>query len=165
VQHLVASGRTRLGYLGIGPGTYTGRERQRCFDVAVAEAGVSQGTASEVVCDANDWEKGFEATLALLDKHPELNGLICYNDYIASGALQACAIRGRQVPADVAVIGIDDIVLASVVSPQLTTLRYEIPKEQVGSLAAQMLLKRIQGDYSCPRITLKHELVVRESAP
>ncbi len=165
VNHLVANGRSCLGYVGIGSATHTGRERQRCFDVAMVEADLLPNDDYKILSDANDWERSFHVTQSLLEKHPEIDGLMCYNDYIASGALQACASLGKRVPEDIAVIGIDDIVLASVVSPQLTTLRYEISNQAVGSMAADMLLKRIQGDLTRKRVTLKHELVIRASAP
>ncbi|UCH11724.1 MAG: substrate-binding domain-containing protein, partial [Fidelibacterota bacterium] len=61
--------------------------------------------------------------------HPELIALFCYNDLVAIGALQACAALGRRVPDDLAIVGFDDIPMAALVTPPLTTChvsRYEL---------------------------------------
>ncbi len=69
------------------------------------------------------------------------------------------------IPDDVAVIGYDDVFLAEVVTPSLTTLRLAISKREVGELAAWMLLDRIEGGLGETKILLDHELVIRDSAP
>ena len=70
-----------------------------------------------------------------------------------------------KIPDDVAIIGYDDIFLAEVVTPSLTTLRLSISKRAVGELAAKMLLDRIEGTVNETKIVLDHELVIRDSAP
>jgi len=99
----------------------------------------------------------------LLKAHPDVNGLICYNDLVAVGALQACAELGLRVPDNVAIVGFDDAPLAALVTPALTTLR--IPKYEIGADAARMLFERIQGQRNQAEIVHKPELVIRQSAP
>jgi LacI family transcriptional regulator len=67
------------------------------------------------------------------------------------------------VPADVAVVGCDDIMFAGLLSPALTTLR--VPKYDIGASAARMLLDRIRGRRGESEVLLMPELIVRESAP
>ena len=74
--------------------------------------------------------------------HPEITALFCHNDLVAVGALQACAELGLRVPDDIAIIGYDDIGLAALVSPALTTLR--ISAADIGTKTMQMLLEQIE---------------------
>ncbi|HID86969.1 MAG TPA: LacI family transcriptional regulator, partial [Anaerolineae bacterium] len=80
------------------------------------------------------------------------------------GALQACADLGRRVPDDLAIVGYDDIPLAALVTPPLTTCR--VPRYELGAQAMRLLLDRIGG---CPdernQVMLQPELILRASAP
>ena len=93
-------------------------------------------------CDSPDIEGGYYAALSLLSMRPDVDGMICYNDLVATGALRACAELGRRVPDDVAVAGADDILLASLVTPALTTLR--VDRQAIGASALQMLLDQLR---------------------
>jgi LacI family transcriptional regulator len=107
---------------------------------------------------------GQEAARSLLVTQPDVTALFCYNDLVAVGALQACAALGCRVPGDLAVVGFDDIPLAALVTPALTTCR--VPRYDLGARAMGLLLDRIQGGAEeCAAIVLQPELVVRESAP
>jgi DNA-binding LacI/PurR family transcriptional regulator len=108
-------------------------------------------------------EGGEEGTLALLAEDPRIDGLFCYNDLMAAGALRACTALARRVPDDVAVIGCDDIQFAAMFHPALTTLR--VDKFDIGHFAVRQLLERIDGRTNQPNILFQPELVVRASAP
>jgi DNA-binding LacI/PurR family transcriptional regulator len=87
------------------------------------------------------------------------------NDVMAIGVLKAIRAVGMKVPHDVALIGFDDIPIASVIEPALTTVRQ--PIERMGSMAVELLLD-ILGNSSndrapAHRIILPTELVVRTS--
>jgi LacI family transcriptional regulator len=109
-------------------------------------------------------ESGCEEAYELLAHQPELTALFCYNDLSAVGALQACAALGRRVPADVAIVGFDDILLAGLVTPSLTTCR--IPMYDLGNQAMRLLLQHIKGTAEgSEEIVIEPELVIRDSAP
>jgi LacI family transcriptional regulator len=109
-------------------------------------------------------EGGQAAAGELLTAHPEISALFCYNDLVAVGALQACADLGRRVPDDLAVVGYDDIPLAALVTPALTTCR--VPRYELGSQTVDLLLDQIKGcPGDCEEIVLAPEVVVRASAP
>ena len=110
-------------------------------------------------------EGGREAARGLLTDSPELTALFCYNDLVAVGALQACVDLRRVVPTDVAIVGFDDIPMAALVSPTLTTCR--VPRYELGSEAMRLLLNKISGcaGERCKEFVLQPELVVRDSAP
>jgi DNA-binding LacI/PurR family transcriptional regulator len=100
----------------------------------------------------------------LLDTYPYLTALVCYNDLVAVGALQACAELGRVVPDDTAVVGFDDIPLAALVTPTLTTCH--IPRYELGVRAMRLLLDQINElPFECTEVVLQPKLVVRASAP
>ena len=89
-----------------------------------------------------------------------MDGLICYNDLVATGALRACAELGRRVPDDVAVAGADDILLASLVTPALTTLR--VDRQAIGASALRMLLDQLHNASDvCNTLVFQPELIVR----
>jgi LacI family transcriptional regulator len=103
------------------------------------------------------------AAIDLLTRHPELTGIFCFNDLVAIGALQACHELGRRVPDDVAIVGFDNIPLASYVTPALTTIhtaRYEL-----GVRASETLLAHLGGETPRVDIILPVELIVRASTP
>ncbi len=109
-------------------------------------------------------EGGQDAAYHLLKENPEITALFCHNDLVAVGAIQACAELGLRVPDDIAIIGYDDIRLAELVSPALTTLR--IPRAEIGTKSMQMLLEQIEVEAAAPKeVNLKPELIVRASAP
>ena len=83
---------------------------------------------------------------------------------VAVGALTALKQIGTRVPDDVAVVGFDDIRLASLIRPTLSTVR--VDKGRLGRAMAQMLLNRIQNQRAhVTEEVIRPELVVRESAP
>ncbi len=77
--------------------------------------------------------------------HPDIDGLICYNDLNAVGALQTCEALNIGVPQDLSIIGFDGISLAELVRPQLSTLH--VDKYSIGQLSMRMLLDRIDGKF------------------
>ena len=109
-------------------------------------------------------DAGCEAAKKLLSASPEITALLCYNDLVAVGALNACAELGLRVPEDVAVVGFDDIPLAALVTPSLTTCH--IPRYELGAKAVELLLDHILHTRSEVReVILQPSLVIRASAP
>jgi DNA-binding LacI/PurR family transcriptional regulator len=75
----------------------------------------------------------------LLGEHPDITGIVCYNDAAALGVMRAVRAMGRRVPDDVSVVGFDDIDLAAFAEPPLTTVRQDI--RSLGSWAVDRLLQ------------------------
>ena len=162
VHHLLGNGRETIGFLSGPPGSHSGKERARGFREALSAVGSGPDPDLIVPC-MPDSGGGYESAFTLLSEHRNIGGLICYNDLVAVGALRACAELGLGVPEDVAVVGCDDIMIAGLVSPALTTLR--APKYEIGAYAARMLLESAGGGDMQAEIILKPELVVRASTP
>ncbi len=105
-------------------------------------------------------EWGFNGVQKLIDEGVEFDGLFCGNDLIALGALKALQHNGIKIPTEVGVVGFDDIYMATMVSPELTTVRQ--PNYDMGFQAAELLVNTIQNiEVGDTQETLKTHLIVR----
>jgi LacI family transcriptional regulator len=84
-----------------------------------------------------------------------------YNDIMAMGALKACGMMGVKIPEDMSIVGFDDIEAASFTSPPLSTVA--LPKQEMGSLAAEILINTILRKEKPRNVSLSTKLVIRES--
>jgi LacI family transcriptional regulator len=161
-DHLLSRGRRCIALMAGPPTSQNSQGHKNGYTAALRASGrvVDQQL---IIPSAPYREDGLQATKALLARRPDVDALYCYNDLIAIGAMQACAELGLYVPDDIAVAGNDDILLAGLVTPALTTLR--VSKYDVGATAAQMLFDRIDGRIDRGEVIIKPELVVRASAP
>lgn len=102
---------------------------------------------------------------ALLNLRQRPTAVFCINDLVAAGALKACSHDGVRVPEEMSIVGCDDIELATLLMPELTTIA--IPARELGARAARILLQALQegGEDqrtpSRPRRTIASRLVVR----
>jgi LacI family transcriptional regulator len=109
-------------------------------------------------------EGGAAAAARLLDRADRPRAVLCANDLIAIGALEAAREAGLRVPDDIAIVGFDDIETAALVTPRLTTVVNPAPA--VGDACARTILWRVENGPDAPyrRTLLPTRLVVRESA-
>jgi LacI family transcriptional regulator len=99
----------------------------------------------------------------LLQQDPSPTALFVCNDLMAIGALHAAVQLGLRVPDDVAVVGFDDIELASYTIPPLTTVCQ--PKQEIGHTAIQLILDRMASPALPPRHEILHpQLMIRGSS-
>ncbi len=139
-EHLVALGHRRLGeILGPSVSAATADRHAGVLD-ALAAAGIdSSGLA--VATSSGDIASGEAAAAELLARTPRPTALVCYNDLVAIGALRAIRSAGLDVPRDVSVVGFDDVAIAGLVQPALTTVAQ--PVEEMGRWAVERLVARI----------------------
>jgi LacI family transcriptional regulator len=162
-KHFLKRGHTAIGFLA-GPKTsYGGLRRTVGYHSALEEYDLDY--RPEMVCHCTPTvEGGHEAAIQLIEENPEISALFCFNDLVALGALQGCQRLGRTVPDDLAIIGYDDIPMASWVTPPLTTCRVDF--EEMGSLAVRQLVNKINAcSEDCENKVVKPELILRASAP
>jgi LacI family transcriptional regulator len=160
VHYLLELGHRRFGMIsGITANNERALERREAVREALA---ARDGATLRVVEKPFTLGAGREGLSELLEAvAPRPTAVVCGNDVLAIGALAECHARGLRVPADVSVTGFDDMEIAAVVTPSLTTVRF--PTAELGTLAAQHLLARLAGRRVPPRSELPVELVVRES--
>jgi len=106
-------------------------------------------------------DEGYIAARKLLRKRLPFTGLVCFNDMSACGAIHAIRDAGLRVPEDISVVGFDDIPIAKIVYPPLTTIRQ--PLREMGEKAAETLLRCIEEKTSSPGMCMQPDLVVRRS--
>jgi LacI family transcriptional regulator, galactose operon repressor len=162
-NHLLKIGRRSLGLLS-GPKYYGGSERRRYgFRAGLELQGMRSDPELEIECEPDE-EGGYQAAMLLLQHHRKIDGIFCFNDLVALGALGALGKLGIRVPEQVAVIGFDDLRLASLTTPQLSTLH--VDKLELGRSMVRMLLERIKGDLQPEdECIIRPQLIVRQSAP
>jgi LacI family transcriptional regulator len=162
VTHLFKTGHRAIGILAGPEPSFSGGLRLKGYSEALEATGVPVNPTWVQHClpmvDASQ-----QAAIDLLTRNPELTALFCFNDLVAVGALKACAELGRAVPEDIAIVGFDDIPLASLVTPALTTIH--LPRYELGWLAGETVLRSINGETSGTDTVLPVELVIRASAP
>lgn len=106
----------------------------------------------------------YSYTLHLLEQDNPPDVILCVSDVYAIGALKACKKKGIRVPEDCAVIGFDNIDLAVMTDPPLTTI--DQPSYQLGYQASELLVEKIKfPDTQNKKIVLETQLIVRESTP
>ncbi|MFZ5817060.1 MAG: LacI family DNA-binding transcriptional regulator [Bacillota bacterium] len=161
VEHLQSLGHRRIALINGIANSRVGHDRFVGYCDALARAGIPY--RSEYVRDYDfTWEHGYQAMQELLELPEPPTAIFAAADYTAMGAIKAIHERGLRIPQDVALVGFDDIQVASMVHPALTTIRQD--KEALGRAAGEALVRLIENpDASPPIITLPTELVIRES--
>jgi LacI family transcriptional regulator, galactose operon repressor len=160
-QHLVGLGHVRIGHLAGQTTVSTGVQRRRGYQSALAEAGLASDP--ELLVDSGFTEDGgAEATAGMLAlKHPP-SAIFAVTDMTAVGAYSTARRLGLRIPEDLAIVGYNDIPLASRLIPGLTTVH--VPIHELGSAAARMLLDQIETRELQPkRVVFAPQLVVRGS--
>ncbi|SOD62429.1 transcriptional regulator, LacI family [Streptomyces zhaozhouensis] len=159
-DHLVARGRQHIASVTGPLDVLASQDRLAGFRDALARHGHPY-----VPCEEGNFtlESGERATSALLDRHPEVDGLFVANDLMAQGALHVLRERGRSVPGDVAVVGFDDSSAALSCRPALTTVRQ--PIEEMAAEMTRLLLDRLDQPGARPTsVIFEPTLVRRQSA-
>jgi len=159
-EHLVAQGRRRIAFLGAPERSPEVLERYRGYEAALQTAGIEVDPSLRIDAVTNE-QSGHAAVLALLDRGQPFDAVFGASDLIAIGAMRGLTERGLRVPDDVAVVGFDDIAMASNVSPSLTTVAQDT--RRAGRLLVEALINLIEGKpvQSC---RLPTHLVVRRSS-
>jgi LacI family transcriptional regulator len=160
-NHLLALGHRRIACLSGPRDLPTSSDRLTGYVRALNEAGISP---EEHLVYAGDFqiEEGYIGGIHLLGQSPRPTAIFAANDLMAVGVMRAAADFGLSIPADLSVVGFDDIPLARFTNPALTTITQ--PITQLGVITASFMLRRIQ-DGSLPpeRKVLETDLIIRHT--
>ncbi len=160
-EHLLGLGHRHFGIIaGITKDNDRAFARVEGVRASLARAGIALAQGA-VVEKAYSIESGRDGLAVLLARRPDTAAIICGNDILAIGAMHEAHLRGIRVPRDVSITGFDDMPLASVTTPPLTTVR--LPMEEVGANAAAYLLRALGVGQQDPIRELPVRLVVRGS--
>jgi len=160
-EHLLGAGRRRIGHI-TGPERFlAARKRAAGFGAALA----ADGAVPHGGVRFGEWSErwGREAAGQLLDGQPDTDAIFCGSDQIARGAADTLRAAGLAIPGDVALVGFDNWEpMALGAQPPLTSI--DMCLEEVGRVAAGLLLAAIAGEPAHDRRTVPSRLVVRESS-
>jgi len=162
VSHLIDIGHRRIGLVGGSRALGSGEQRLQGYMRALVDHGLP--IDEELITEAAfTRDGGQECMHRLLSVQAPPSAVFASSDVMAIGALSALHEAGLQAPGDMSVVGFDDIPLAAVTIPKLTTIGQ--PIYETGAVAARLLFERIRGTSRQDRekVVLRHELIVRES--
>ncbi len=161
VNHLIGLGHQRIGFISNAPLFYAGaQDRFAGYKETLSEHGLAYD--AELVRTADFLpETGRGAMTELLNLPERPTAIFAASDVVAMGAMTAIRAAGLTIPDEVAVVGFDDIFLASQACPPLTTVR--VPAYGLGWTSAEILISLIEGEEDVASVILDTELVTRES--
>ena len=160
VEHLINLGHHRIGLIGTNPESPPSlRERRACFCHLMRHYGLSEAYIedSELTVDS-----GYASLTRLLRRAPDVTAVFASADIVAIGALNAARSLDIAVPGELSIIGFDNIDLAGVVTPALTTVH--VHKAWMGALGVRQLLYRVTEPLH-PKVTISvaTKLIERDS--
>jgi LacI family transcriptional regulator len=159
LEYLVQLGHRQIGYIGGPPHLHSAQQRKRAFQESAARLGLEP----ERTVDGDFTVKGayFAASKLLSDSKP--TAIVAGNDLTAIGILHRAYDGGLRVPADLSVVGFDDILIAEYTQPPLTTVA--VPRTEIGKVAFRALWDMLADPELAGReYCVGTKLIVRESA-
>ncbi|QHT59799.1 LacI family transcriptional regulator [Paenibacillus lycopersici] len=167
VRHLIAQGHKKIGFIG-GPSFSNEMDEDERFSgykFGMLETG-SELNKSWIINAKWDVDLSYSLMNEMLDRlnaDERPTAMFCASDALALPALRAAVEKGYRIPQDIAFVGMDNIEFAQYSSPPLTSV--QVPKSEIGEVAANMLVNYVEGHYSLPlKVLLPYELVVRQSS-
>lgn len=161
-RHFASSGRRRIGYVG---GDLTrdlrARKRREGFERALHEHGLALAGES-VAPQPSSLLLGRRGMAALMARHPEVDAVYFSNDDMAVGGLMHCLHAGIEVPRQVALAGFNGLEIGETMPLRLTTVKS--PRYDIGRLAAEHILERLDGQAPPRRCDLGYEFIAGETA-
>jgi LacI family transcriptional regulator len=160
-EHLLGLGHRRIAAIAGQKHWYATEERLLGMRAALAGAGI---LADPQLIRYSDWQEpsGVVAAEALLSLPEPPTAIFAFNDNVAIGALNAARARGLRIPADLSIVGFDDTAQATIIRPQLTTVRQ--PLAELGRTGVSLLTRLIEGQrLDALRMELSTTLVVRDT--
>lgn len=160
VRYLIDAGHRNIAHLAGPVPESLAQERFDGYRDALEQAGIAYSEGLVVTGDYSI-EAGRQAIAGLLENGISFTAIFASSDQMAIGAISELRGRGLSVPADISVIGFDDIIFANAFEPPLTTVRQ--PRQEMGRKAMALMVDRLNGKRTTETIVLETELVVRGS--
>ncbi|WP_108860891.1 LacI family DNA-binding transcriptional regulator [Ruegeria sp. Alg231-54] len=160
-SHVIGLGHTRIGVISARvDGNDRARLRVQGIREAVADRGLEANNLT-VIETSYEIENGAKAFNDLMNAATPPTAILCGNDVLAVGALRQAQKMGLDVPGDVSITGFDDIELARIVSPALTTVH--VPHREMGHKAALQLIEMVENQTAGTGEQLATRIVNRPS--
>jgi DNA-binding LacI/PurR family transcriptional regulator len=161
VLYLLAKGHRQIALINSDERYLYAQQRREGYRDALRDAGLKERPEWIQIVGGIDYPLGELAARRLLALEKRPTAVFAVADTLAIGAIKATIASGLKVPGDLAVVGFDDVPLASIFEPSLTTVAQ--PRRELGEHAMRLLLQRMKGQMPAS-VTLAHTLVARSSA-
>jgi LacI family transcriptional regulator len=160
-EHLIAKGCRRIGHLR-GPKMGIADDRYEGYRRTLIRSGLP-AQARYVVSGGREDEAGYEGMTQLLRIRPPVDGVFCFSDPVAIGAMKAIQDHGLNVPNDISVVGAGNVHYSDVLAVPLTTV--DQGTAETGRCAADLLLEKIEhkGAPKIKKILIQPMLIERDS--
>lgn len=160
-RKVIAKGHRRLAVI-TAPQSSNDRARDRVAGIldAAREAGIPEGQIP-ILETPYSIDNGARAMRDLLDQHEGITAVMCGNDVLAVGALRMAQSLGLGVPENISITGFDDIEIAGIVAPALTTVH--VPHREMGREAARLISGLLDGGKALESVELRTRIVERNS--
>ncbi|KYP81414.1 LacI family DNA-binding transcriptional regulator [Ferroacidibacillus organovorans] len=160
-QHLIRMGHRRIGYIGGSQELVVSLDRLRGYSDALFEADLKLDPQCIVSGEFLE-DVGYSGMMRLLALAERPTAVVASDDVLAFGAMRAAGELGYSIPDDLAIVGFNDIPLAKLSNPPMTTVNVNI--YELGVQATHLLLDEIQGSVRGPKHQIiEHQLVIRRS--
>lgn len=160
VQHLAALGHRKIGFISGPPDQHSAKARIDAFSTSLAECGIPL-RPEWVVRGDHTMEGGIRGMEQILTAPNRPTAVMCSNDMTAVGVLHQAYKSGLRIPQDLSVIGFDDIQLARVVIPPLTSI--QMSRTSLATSAVNALRAHTEANSPRREYPIETQLVVRES--
>ncbi len=161
-EHLIARGCRHIAHIE-GPESSSGARRCAGYRTALAAHGL-KAPAAYVVSGGSTGRQGYNSMRKLLAVNPRLDGVVCFNDAVAVGAIKAILEAGLEVPYDIEVVGAGNVHYSDILRVPLSTI--DLNSGTMGERAAELLLGALDATvpHAPERVTVPFELIARESS-
>jgi DNA-binding LacI/PurR family transcriptional regulator len=161
-SHLISQGHKRIGFVSGPPNLIVSKDRLEGYMRALNEAGL-ESHPEWIVEGEFLQESGYRAMSFFMSLPERPTALVVIDDVVALGVVRGLTELGYKVPNDLSVVGFNNIQMAELSTPPLSSV--DIGVYQIGYTASQALIRRIKGESTMqPRMIIPHRLVVRESS-
>ena len=159
---LLQSGRKKIALINSSLENKYARDREAGYKRALIKAGYEFNDDFIIHLSTVSYHLALSQLIYLFTKKPNIDAIFACSDIFAAAAIEAAKKVGRKVPRDIAIIGFDNIDLAVMTSPSLTTVGQ--PSFEIGYQSCEILIEHIQKPYIEPKnITLFTDFIIRES--
>lgn len=161
-SHLIKNGHTKIGMIsGNKEDPIAGLPRIEGYKQALTANCLSINEENIVFSKGFSFEDGLANLPILLQRVPDITAIFAASDSIAIGAISAAHKLGIRIPHDLSIIGYDNLPIAEMSIPQLTTV--DQPLDKMGKVAANMLFSMMESDQKAESRIMPHSIIERES--
>ncbi|MDD9156769.1 substrate-binding domain-containing protein [Aliivibrio sp. S4TY2] len=160
-EHLIAQGHTKIAYINSEHDIDDSHHRKAGYQQALHAHGINFN--EEYCAEAQPTDEGGEqAMIDLLSRNLPITAVVCYNDYMAAGALSALEKQEIAVPKDISLMGFDNGLIAKYLHPKLSTIDY--PIQTMAKQAAELSLALVSGNSSMTKGTIFQASLIERSS-